>query len=869
MGKKSKAAKIKPANQDIVQSKTTRYENDDDKIKKKTKKPRRSEDSKSTMSSTTCIYICSALMAILAIILFCIFQYLPPSYPHSTPQYRVVLNDHTERHKSTVDDDKHEANKITRLLDEEAQANEKESKDVQTKESLKDKRQSTLRKEEVVEDVTYESTDQLVKDSAVSDSFTSEQSMIDDNTVMDNTYSDLIDNDITVDDEDSFHEITESKKQTDDDSEEVNRLHTLVYPTETKSSPNLNSVDFLLEGNDQSDKKQHDDVADMQNGNSNEVVEMPDKSDFENSEIQNLNINALPNETEDTGESEKLLDNLDVKGTTSEEEPDVESEIPNVGKGDAEKAIDFDRSLDIEKTKSDSDHSTKTIGLDDLEIEDKTIEFPSKESIGSQNEDQNLNSIEEVDIDSMKPDATSSAEINDSDVSPVNDKNDDLPHLKSDRASIEYKSLKAEGELDIESIEMRDDSSSDIDDSAVSSVNDNDTPPERSQLEDENLNSIVEELEVKTGKSNTVSNAKKVEVDFPRENDKPDDIPLQESDCSRTEHEDLNSFVNSDIKTVKLDSVSNTKADELDSPVNDRENDLILDGSEIKDKTLETMHELNIEPTNLDGVSNAGDDDNTDTKQDDASKIEIGENKGDEFMLNSDSEIQKNIEMKEKIVTDNENAVSPQPTVEENIITNKNFKIDSAENEFSDEIFKYLGKDEEELEKELEESFYHEEDEEDLDEEIKVEQNSKLEVAEKQLQNQEYLDSNAFEKSIKPYHVDESFVVKDSQNEEEGYIFVSPGVTKKVIKKGRGKNIVIGDVVTIHCVGYLDTNPPKKFWSTKDAAQKPFTFAVGKRQVIKGWDEGARSMRLWEFSRIKIEAKKAYGKYGFEAWGLE
>lgn len=36
---------------------------------------------------------------------------------------------------------------------------------------------------------------------------------------------------------------------------------------------------------------------------------------------------------------------------------------------------------------------------------------------------------------------------------------------------------------------------------------------------------------------------------------------------------------------------------------------------------------------------------------------------------------------------------------------------------------------------------------------------------------------------------------------------------------------------------------------------------------ISGWDEGALSMKLGEQSRIKIAAEKAYGKFGFEAWG--
>uniref|UniRef100_H2XPT9 peptidylprolyl isomerase n=2 Tax=Ciona intestinalis TaxID=7719 RepID=H2XPT9_CIOIN len=91
---------------------------------------------------------------------------------------------------------------------------------------------------------------------------------------------------------------------------------------------------------------------------------------------------------------------------------------------------------------------------------------------------------------------------------------------------------------------------------------------------------------------------------------------------------------------------------------------------------------------------------------------------------------------------------------------------------------------------------------------------------------------------------------------------------KMVLDKGSGSLPRPGDVISMHCVGYLDENPPVQFWSTRELGQRIFSFAVGKKQVIKGWDEGAASMKLREKSRLKIEAKKAYGVFGFEAWGI-
>ena len=76
------------------------------------------------------------------------------------------------------------------------------------------------------------------------------------------------------------------------------------------------------------------------------------------------------------------------------------------------------------------------------------------------------------------------------------------------------------------------------------------------------------------------------------------------------------------------------------------------------------------------------------------------------------------------------------------------------------------------------------------------------------------------------------------------------------------------------------------FWSTKDAGQKPFTFVIGRGNVIKAWDEGvlgagrsllARSllseprnagMTLGEQAKITATPDYAYGAGGFPAWGI-
>ncbi|KAL6633506.1 hypothetical protein ACP70R_026177 [Stipagrostis hirtigluma subsp. patula] len=96
------------------------------------------------------------------------------------------------------------------------------------------------------------------------------------------------------------------------------------------------------------------------------------------------------------------------------------------------------------------------------------------------------------------------------------------------------------------------------------------------------------------------------------------------------------------------------------------------------------------------------------------------------------------------------------------------------------------------------------------------------------------------------------------------------GFEKLVLRPGTGPVPVKGQKVTVHCTGYgKDRDLSKKFWSTKDPGQQPFSFNIGLGQVIKGWDEGVMSMKIGEVARIKCSPDYAYGASGFAAWGIQ
>uniref|UniRef100_A0A7N0TXK2 peptidylprolyl isomerase n=1 Tax=Kalanchoe fedtschenkoi TaxID=63787 RepID=A0A7N0TXK2_KALFE len=96
------------------------------------------------------------------------------------------------------------------------------------------------------------------------------------------------------------------------------------------------------------------------------------------------------------------------------------------------------------------------------------------------------------------------------------------------------------------------------------------------------------------------------------------------------------------------------------------------------------------------------------------------------------------------------------------------------------------------------------------------------------------------------------------------------GFEKEVLRAGSGPKPRAGQNVTVHCTGFgKDRDLSQKFWSTKDPGQKPFSFAIGKGNVIKGWDEGVIGMQVGEVARIKCTPDYAYGSGGFPAWGIQ
>jgi peptidylprolyl isomerase len=89
------------------------------------------------------------------------------------------------------------------------------------------------------------------------------------------------------------------------------------------------------------------------------------------------------------------------------------------------------------------------------------------------------------------------------------------------------------------------------------------------------------------------------------------------------------------------------------------------------------------------------------------------------------------------------------------------------------------------------------------------------------------------------------------------------GLKYKDVKEGNGQKPETGQKCKVHYTGWLWENGKKgkKFDSSVDR-DEPFEFSVGRRQVIKGWDEGVGMMKVGTKRLLLIPPELAYGERG-------
>ena len=85
------------------------------------------------------------------------------------------------------------------------------------------------------------------------------------------------------------------------------------------------------------------------------------------------------------------------------------------------------------------------------------------------------------------------------------------------------------------------------------------------------------------------------------------------------------------------------------------------------------------------------------------------------------------------------------------------------------------------------------------------------------------------------------------------------GLAIDEITIGEGTPATGGKRVTVHYTGWLTDGT--KFDSSKDR-NDPFVFGLGQGQVIRGWDEGVRGMKVGGKRKLTIPPALGYGARG-------
>ena len=90
-------------------------------------------------------------------------------------------------------------------------------------------------------------------------------------------------------------------------------------------------------------------------------------------------------------------------------------------------------------------------------------------------------------------------------------------------------------------------------------------------------------------------------------------------------------------------------------------------------------------------------------------------------------------------------------------------------------------------------------------------------------------------------------------------VTTASGLKYEDLKEGTGAEAKAGQTVSVHYTGWLTDG--QKFDSSKDR-NDPFSFRLGRGQVIAGWDEGVQGMKVGGVRKLTIPPQLGYGVRG-------
>lgn len=86
-----------------------------------------------------------------------------------------------------------------------------------------------------------------------------------------------------------------------------------------------------------------------------------------------------------------------------------------------------------------------------------------------------------------------------------------------------------------------------------------------------------------------------------------------------------------------------------------------------------------------------------------------------------------------------------------------------------------------------------------------------------------------------------------------------PDLIQEDVTAGTGAEAKEGDLVRVHYTGRLKKNNAQ---FDSSVGKAPFTFTIGKGEVIKGWDLGVKGMKVGGKRKLTIPSRLGYGDAG-------
>ena len=88
----------------------------------------------------------------------------------------------------------------------------------------------------------------------------------------------------------------------------------------------------------------------------------------------------------------------------------------------------------------------------------------------------------------------------------------------------------------------------------------------------------------------------------------------------------------------------------------------------------------------------------------------------------------------------------------------------------------------------------------------------------------------------------------------------TPELQIEILTAGSGRSPTKGETVSVHYTGrFLDG----KVFDSSVPRKEPFTFVLGEKQVIAGWDIGVAKLKIGDKAKFTIPPHLAYGERGY------